>query len=77
MSETQKNNMNDTIKDLFDLKNRQINKLQEDLYQAQNRITQLETYIFELCDKKCPESYKNVIEKEVFKHLKKHSIYNG
>jgi len=74
MSEIQKNNMNDTIKDLFDLKNRQINKLQEDLHQAQNRITQLETYIFELCDERCPGAYKDVIKKEVFKHLK---IYNG
>jgi uncharacterized protein YutD len=70
----QKNNMNDTVKDLFDLKNRQINKLQEDLHQAQNQITQLETYIFELCDKDCPAVYKEVIKKEVFKHLK---IYNG
>ena len=69
--------MNDTIKDLFDLKNRQISEFQEKLSIAQNRITQLETYIFELCDKKCPESYKDVIEKEVFKHLKKHNIYNG
>jgi len=74
MSKIQKIDMNDTIKDLFDLKNRQINKLQEDLYQAQNQITQLETYIFELCDKECPSSYKDVIKKEVFKHLK---IYNG
>jgi uncharacterized protein YutD len=71
------NNMNDTIKDLFDLKNRQINKLQEELHQTQSRITQLETYIFELCDKECPVTYKDVIKKEVFQHLKKYSIYNG
>ena len=51
----QKNNMNDTVKDLFDLKNRQISELQEKLSIAQNRITQLETYIFELCDKNCPK----------------------
>lgn len=69
--------MNDTIKDLFDLKNRQISEFQEKLSIAQNRITQLETYIFELCDKECPTSYKEVIKKEVFQHLKKHSIYNG
>jgi uncharacterized protein YutD len=69
--------MNDTIKDLFDLKNRQINKLQEDLHQAKSQITQLETYIFELCDKECPAGYKEIIKKEVFQHLKKHGIYNG
>ena len=66
--------MNDTVKDLFDLKNRQISELQEKLSIAQNRITQLETYIFELCDKDCPKEYKNVIKQEVFQHLKK---YNG
>ena len=62
----QKNNMNDTVKDLFDLKNRQISELQEKLCIAQNRITQLETYIFELCDKDCPKEYKNVVKREVF-----------
>ena len=49
----------------------------EDLHQAKNQITQLETYIFELCDKDCPAAYKEIIKKEVFQHLKKHSIYNG
>jgi uncharacterized protein YutD len=63
--------MDDTIKDLFDLKNRQINKLQEELYQTKNQVTQLETYIFELCDKDCPSIYKEVIKNEVFKHLNK------
>ena len=62
----QKNNMNDTVKDLFDLKNRQISELQEKLYIAQNRITQLETYIFELCDNGCPKEYKHVVKQEVF-----------
>ena len=58
--------MNDIIKDLFDLKNRQISELQEKLSTAQNRITQLETYIFELCDKDCPKEYKHVVKQEVF-----------
>jgi hypothetical protein len=62
----QKNNMNDTVKDLFDLKNKQISELQEKLCIAQNRITQLETYIFELCDNDCPKEYKNVVKQEVF-----------
>ena len=70
----QNNNMNDTLKDLFDLKNRQISELQEKLSISQNRITQLETYIFELCDNDCPKEYKHVVKQEVFQHLKK---YNG
>jgi uncharacterized protein YutD len=65
--------MNDTIKDLFDLKNRQINKLQDELHQTQNRITQLETYIFELCDGDCPAVYKEVVKKEVFQYLEKNN----
>lgn len=60
--------------DLITFKNNQIEELQVQLCEANNKITQLETYIFELCDKKCPEAYKEVIKSEVFKHLKK---YNG
>lgn len=63
--------------DLITFKNNQIEELQVQLCEANNKIIQLETYIFELCDKKCPEAYKEVVQKEVFKHLKKHSIYNG
>lgn len=60
--------------DLITFKNNQIEELQAQLCEANNKITQLETYIFELCDNKCPEAYKEVIKGEVFKHLKK---YNG
>jgi uncharacterized protein YutD len=56
--------------DLITLKNNQIQDLQDKLCEVNSKITQLETYIFELCDNKCPEAYKNVIKKEVFKHLK-------
>jgi uncharacterized protein YutD len=65
--------MNDTVKDLFDLKNRQINDLQERLCASQNRITQLETYIFELCDKDCPKEYKHVVKQEVFQFKPKNN----
>lgn len=63
--------------DLITFKNSQIEELQSNLCEANNKITQLETYIFELCDDKCPQSYKQVIKSEVFNHLKKHNIYNG
>ena len=53
--------------DLITLKNSQIEELQVKLCEANNKITQLETYIFELCDDKCPQSYKQVIKGEVFK----------
>ena len=57
--------------DLVTLKNQQIEKLQAEICEANQRITQLETYIFELCDSNCPKAYKNVIQSEVFKHLNK------
>jgi uncharacterized protein YutD len=57
--------------DLITFKNNQIQDLQDKLCEANNKITQLETYIFELCDNKCPEAYKGVIQKEVFKTFKK------
>ena len=37
-------------------------------------LNTIQIILFILCDNKCPEAYKGVIQKEVFKHLKK---YNG
>ena len=55
------------MKDLITLKNNQIEELQAKLCEANTKVTQLETYIFELCDSKCPDAYKEVIKSEVFK----------
>jgi uncharacterized protein YutD len=35
--------------------------------ELEEKIQQLETYIFELCDKDCPDEYKHVIKTVVFK----------
>ena len=35
--------------------------------ELEEKIQQLETYIFELCDKDCPAEYKHVIKTVVFK----------
>jgi uncharacterized protein YutD len=43
----------------------QIDALQKELCKANTRITNLETFIFELCDDGCPESYKDIVKKEV------------
>ena len=53
------------MKDLVDYKNMQIDALQKELFKANKRITNLETFIFELCDEDCPESYKDIVKKEV------------
>ena len=54
-----------TIQDLYSFKNMQIDALQKELFKANKRITNLETFIFELCDDSCPESYKDIVKKEV------------
>jgi uncharacterized protein YutD len=43
----------------------QIDALQKELCKANTRITNLETFIFELCDDGCPESYKKIVIKEL------------
>jgi uncharacterized protein YutD len=53
--------------DLITLKNQQIERLQSELCDASQKIIQLETYVFELCDDSCPKAYKKVIKQEVFK----------
>jgi len=35
--------------------------------QLEQRIQQLETFIFEVCDPECPEDYRRVVISEVFK----------
>mgnify|MGYP003647859242 CR=1 FL=1 len=53
------------MKDLYNFKNMQIDALQKELCNAKKKITTLETFIFELCDTECPESYKDIVKKEV------------
>ena len=52
---------------LMSFKEARIEALLRELNKKQQRIQQLETYIFELCDKECPEEYKYVVQQEVFK----------
>ena len=54
------------MKDLIDFKNMQIDSLQKELFKATQKISNLETFIFEICDNDCPSSYKDIIKKEVF-----------
>jgi len=54
------------MKDLVDYKNMQIDALQKELFKATQKITNLETFIFELCDKDCPSAYKDIVKKDVF-----------
>ena len=44
----------------------QIDALQKELFKSTQKISNLETFIFEICDKDCPSSYKDIIKKEVF-----------
>jgi len=44
----------------------QIDALQKELFKATQKISNLETFIFELCDKDCPSSYRDIVKKEVY-----------
>ena len=43
----------------------QIDALQKELFKSTQKISNLETFIFELCDEDCPESYRDIVKKEV------------
>lgn len=45
-----------------------VEALLNEINKKDKRIQELETYIFELCDKDCPAEYKHVVKTEVFKH---------
>ena len=52
------------MKDLVEFKNAQIGALQQELAKSRERNIQLETWVFELCDRDCPAEYKEVIINE-------------
>ena len=52
--------------DLLHFKEMRIEALLEEVKQQELEIERLRTYIFELCDKDCPNDYKRVIVKDVF-----------
>ncbi len=52
------------MKDLVEFKNAQIGALQQELTKSRERNIQLETWVFELCDRDCPDEYKEVIINE-------------
>lgn len=55
------------MKDLVDFKNYQIEALQKKVFEQDRKISTLETYIFELVDKDCPEEYKGIVKNELLK----------
>lgn len=46
------------LRDLVDFQRNRIEALS-------NRVTQLEQYVIELCDKECPDDYKKVVLTEI------------
>ena len=55
------------MKDLVDFKNYQIEALQNKVSEQDRQISTLETYIFELVDKDCPEEYKGIVKNQLLK----------
>lgn len=52
---------------LLSYKEARIEALLKRNLELEKEIQQLETFVFELCDKSCPVEYKNVILKQIFK----------
>ena len=54
------------MNDLLSYKEARINALLERVIELEQEKEMLTTFVFELCDKDCPEDYKRVVIKEVF-----------
>lgn len=44
-----------------------VEALLNEINKKDKKIQELETYIFELCDRDCPDEYKHVIKNVVFR----------
>lgn len=52
--------------DLLSYKEARIEALHAENQKLNLQIEKLATYIYELCDKDCPEEYKIIVKKDVF-----------
>ena len=52
--------------DLLSYKEARIEALHAENQKLNLQIEKLATYIYELCDKDCPEEYKKIVKKDVF-----------
>jgi len=53
--------------DLLSYKEARIEALLNEIQKLQLENERLATYIYELCDKTCPEEYKTIVKSDVFK----------
>jgi len=53
--------------DLLSYKEARIEALLNEVNRLKVDNEKLTTYIFELCDRDCPEEYKNIVKQDVFK----------
>jgi hypothetical protein len=58
------------MEELLRFKNLRIEALVKELSKSDKRILDLETFIFELCDKDCPKAYKQVVITELYEYRK-------
>ena len=56
------------MEELLRFKDFRIEALVNELSKTDKRILELETFIFELCDRDCPEAYKQVVRTELYEY---------
>ena len=56
-----------TIKSLVDWLTQSNSVLMNKNSELKQEVTRLTTFIFELCDKDCPEDYKRIVQQEILK----------
>jgi len=56
------------MKHLLEFNNYRIEALVKELSKSDKRILELETFIFELCDRDCAEAYKQVVRTELYEY---------
>lgn len=54
------------MKDLIDYQRFRVEALQKRICELEKNLSEVKTYVFELCEDDCPKEYKTIIKQQIY-----------
>lgn len=54
------------MKDLIDYQRFRLEALQKHICELEKQLSEVKTYVFELCENDCPEEYRTIIKQQIY-----------